>query len=71
MKILIFFLFAIFGMNALAEPYLTLDYYSGSCPSVVDIVRREMLEVAILDRPKLASILRLHFHDCFVQVSLH
>ncbi|XP_031492701.1 peroxidase 11-like [Nymphaea colorata] len=67
MKILLFFLFAMLAMTALAQPYLTQDYYSGSCPSVVDIVRREMIEIAIVDRPKLASILRLHFHDCFVQ----
>lgn len=51
-----------------SEPYLTLDYYASTCPSVVEIVRKEM-ECAVLSDPRNAAfILRLHFHDCFVQV---
>lgn len=50
-----------------SEPYLTLDYYASSCPSVLEIVRKEM-ECAVLSDPRNAAfILRLHFHDCFVQ----
>ncbi|XP_044494682.1 peroxidase 11-like [Mangifera indica] len=50
-----------------SEPYLTLDYYASTCPSVVEIVRKEM-ECAVLSDPRNAAfILRLHFHDCFVQ----
>ncbi|KAG9448662.1 hypothetical protein H6P81_008627 [Aristolochia fimbriata] len=59
--------FFIVGTSNAAEPYLTLDYYSSSCPHVLNIVRRE-LECAVLSEPRLAaSVLRLHFHDCFVQ----
>ncbi|XP_077236645.1 peroxidase superfamily protein [Tasmannia lanceolata] len=50
-----------------AEPYLSLDYYSSSCPSVLETIRSEM-ECAVYSNPRdAASILRLHFHDCFVQ----
>ncbi|XP_019164644.1 PREDICTED: peroxidase 11-like [Ipomoea nil] len=46
---------------------LTLDYYKSTCPSVLGIVRKEM-ECAVLSDPRNAAfILRLHFHDCFVQ----
>ncbi|BAT99116.1 hypothetical protein LR48_Vigan09g177600 [Vigna angularis] len=46
---------------------LTLDYYASTCPTVFDIVRKEM-ECAVLSDPRnAAKIVRLHFHDCFVQ----
>ncbi|KAL8533516.1 hypothetical protein ACS0TY_009788 [Phlomoides rotata] len=50
-----------------SEPPLTLAYYKSTCPTVLDIVRKEM-ECAVLSDPRNAAlILRLHFHDCFVQ----
>lgn len=71
MKFFIFTIFSIIlatGLQA-EDPYLNLDYYKSSCPSVLDIVKREM-ECAVLSDPRNAAIiLRLHFHDCFVQVS--
>ncbi|XP_072992782.1 peroxidase 11-like [Typha latifolia] len=46
---------------------LSLDYYSKSCPAAEHIVRQEM-ECAVRQNPRNAAIiLRLHFHDCFVQ----
>jgi len=51
-----------------SDPHLTLDYYASTCPTVFDIVRKEM-ECAVLSDPRNAAIIvRLHFHDCFVQV---
>ncbi|KAI4302201.1 hypothetical protein MLD38_037979 [Melastoma candidum] len=48
-------------------PPLTLDYYSSSCPTVFDVIRKEM-ECAVSSDPRNAAlIVRLHFHDCFVQ----
>ncbi|PON74603.1 Peroxidase [Parasponia andersonii] len=50
-----------------SDPPLTLDYYSSTCPTVFDIVRKET-ECAVLSDPRSAALLvRLHFHDCFVQ----
>ncbi|KAL4185590.1 hypothetical protein AMTRI_Chr10g231400 [Amborella trichopoda] len=47
--------------------YLSLDYYLKSCPKAISIIRSEM-ECAVREEPRMAaSILRLHFHDCFVQ----
>ncbi|ESW29585.1 hypothetical protein PHAVU_002G082100 [Phaseolus vulgaris] len=49
------------------DPPLTLDYYASTCPTVFDIVRKEM-ECAVISEPRNAAmIVRLHFHDCFVQ----
>ncbi|OVA14835.1 Plant peroxidase [Macleaya cordata] len=45
---------------------LVLDYYRESCPLAEEIVRRHV-EIAVLKDPRMAaSLLRLHFHDCFV-----
>ncbi|XP_043715616.1 peroxidase 11 [Telopea speciosissima] len=65
---LIFFILSIFVVNSQADdPSLTQDYYASSCPTAIEIVRKEM-ECAVLSDPGMAaSILRLHFHDCFVQ----
>ncbi|KAJ7943260.1 Peroxidase [Quillaja saponaria] len=50
-----------------SDPPLTLDYYAKTCPTVFDVIRKEM-ECAVLSNPRVAAlIVRLHFHDCFVQ----
>ncbi|WOH07779.1 hypothetical protein DCAR_0727213 [Daucus carota subsp. sativus] len=55
------------SLHASQDPPLKLDYYESTCPSVLEIVRKEM-ECAVLSDPRNAAlILRLHFHDCFVQ----
>ncbi|RRT40826.1 hypothetical protein B296_00058263 [Ensete ventricosum] len=46
---------------------LSLGYYSKTCPTAEEIVRTEM-ECAVKANPRNAAfIIRLHFHDCFVQ----
>ncbi|KAL6141421.1 hypothetical protein ACLB2K_059709 [Fragaria x ananassa] len=57
----------IFGSCSLiCDAQLTLGFYAKTCPNLKTIVRNAMLE-AILREPRMgASILRLHFHDCFV-----
>lgn len=51
-----------------AHPGLSPFFYDVSCPQANDIVM-SILEKAIAEDPRMAaSLLRLHFHDCFVQV---
>ncbi|XP_028109855.1 peroxidase 20 [Camellia sinensis] len=45
---------------------LVLDYYKETCPLLEELVQRTV-EIAVLRDPRMAaSLLRLHFHDCFV-----
>lgn len=50
---------------------LTLDYYKSTCPTVFDVIKKEMECIVKEDPRNAAIIIRLHFHDCFVQVSTH
>ncbi|KAM7272256.1 hypothetical protein ACFE04_026919 [Oxalis oulophora] len=48
-------------------PGLSADFYRFSCPQANHIVMTE-LEKAVAEEARIAaSLLRLHFHDCFVQ----
>lgn len=52
------------------EGVLVPDYYKESCPRAEKIVR-DHVRIAVLRDPRMAaSLLRLHFHDCFVMVEL-
>lgn len=45
---------------------LTATFYQSSCPNVSTIVRGVVLKGIISETRMAASLLRLHFHDCFV-----
>ncbi|XP_058198734.1 peroxidase P7-like [Rhododendron vialii] len=45
---------------------LTPDYYQFTCPGIFDIVRDIVQKAIDCDRRMGASLLRLHFHDCWV-----
>lgn len=44
------------------------DFYQFSCPQANDIVMSVLFNAISKDPRMAASLLRLHFHDCFVQV---
>jgi peroxidase len=51
-------------------PGLSFDFYKKSCPKAEFIVN-DFLKSAIRQNVGLAAaLIRLHFHDCFVQVSV-
>ncbi|KAL1358838.1 hypothetical protein HN51_004077 [Arachis hypogaea] len=43
------------------------SFYKNSCPNVHSIVREVIRNVSKTDPRMLGSLIRLHFHDCFVQ----
>ncbi|GLJ18509.1 hypothetical protein SUGI_0328780 [Cryptomeria japonica] len=54
-------------LHAQDLPILMPHYYEKSCPCAFPIIRNEM-HLALLKDPRMAaSLLRLQFHDCFVQ----
>jgi peroxidase len=62
------FLLAVPLLMAQDPSNLSLEHYAKTCPNVEHVVRTEM-ECAVRDEPRNAALmLRLHFHDCFVQV---
>lgn len=46
---------------------LSTDFYSKSCPKVFSVVKEEVESAVSKEKRMGASLLRLHFHDCFVQ----
>lgn len=50
---------------------LSPQFYQFSCPQANDIVMSVLEKAIAKDMRMAASLLRLHFHDCFVQVYLY
>ncbi|KAK7331680.1 hypothetical protein VNO80_28417 [Phaseolus coccineus] len=50
-----------------SEGQLQVGFYSNTCPQVDSIVRDVVREAALSDTSMAAVLLRLHFHDCFVE----
>ena len=57
-----------FGVRAGAAQ-LCAEYYDRTCPGVHRVVRRVLKKAHEADARIYASLTRLHFHDCFVQVN--
>ncbi|CAL0316045.1 unnamed protein product [Lupinus luteus] len=46
---------------------LSWRFYDRSCPKIESIIRTELKKIFDKDIGQAAGLLRLHFHDCFVQ----
>lgn len=55
-----------FSSNAQLSP----DFYAKTCPQLQSIAFQILEKVSKTDSRMPASIIRLHFHDCFVQVCI-
>ncbi|KAL3635960.1 hypothetical protein CASFOL_020507 [Castilleja foliolosa] len=59
--------FTLATIIAPTQAQLSLTYYATTCPNFVNITR-SVIQAAITREPRMAaSLIRLHFHDCFVQ----
>ncbi|KAJ0828360.1 putative peroxidase [Helianthus annuus] len=65
---LIFFL--LLTINTLCEVQLSSTFYDATCPNALRTIRSTVRTAISHERRMAASILRLHFHDCFVQILL-
>jgi hypothetical protein len=54
--------------GAAAGGRLSTSFYSKKCPNVQSIVRQGMASAVAAEKRMGASILRMFFHDCFVNV---
>uniref|UniRef100_A0A0E0QCR6 peroxidase n=1 Tax=Oryza rufipogon TaxID=4529 RepID=A0A0E0QCR6_ORYRU len=54
-----------------ATAHLSPTFYDTSCPRAMSIIK-STVTAAVNNEPRMgASLLRLHFHDCFVQARFH
>ncbi|KAG4964658.1 hypothetical protein JHK85_039633 [Glycine max] len=61
-----FLLLVLVGATTASGAELCADFYSCTCPNLLPIVKKGVAK-AIQKEPRMgASLLRLHFHDCFV-----
>ncbi|KAF9619216.1 hypothetical protein IFM89_005770 [Coptis chinensis] len=56
-----------FSHNANGGYYLYPQFYEHSCPGAQEIVKSVVAKAVAKDARMAASLLRLHFHDCFVK----
>ncbi|XP_050140450.1 peroxidase 59-like [Malus sylvestris] len=59
-------LITFFAFCFVAKAQLSTDFYKATCPDLFKIVRREAQNAVKSEMRMAASLLRLHFHDCFV-----
>lgn len=50
---------------------LKVNFYETTCLNAEDLVAQEMKQIQAEDPTLMPSLIRLHFHDCFVQVRNH
>lgn len=66
LQVLIMFSLAVIAFSDLSD-----DFYEDVCPEALPTIKRVVEDAVRKERRMGASLLRLHFHDCFVNVSLH
>ncbi|XP_047967974.1 lignin-forming anionic peroxidase-like [Salvia hispanica] len=50
-----------------SEAQLSATFYDATCPNASTIIRNSIRSAILAERRMAASLIRLHFHDCFVQ----
>ena len=66
-NMLIVFIALIFWSTALLAP-LAFDFYNETCPGAIEAINKLLLK-AVEHEPRMTtSLVRLHFHNCFVMV---
>ncbi|PWA37152.1 heme peroxidase [Artemisia annua] len=65
LSLFVFFMFQI--ATASSDDYgLSTEYYNRVCPQALPTIKRVVEDAVAQERRMGASLLRLHFHDCFV-----
>ncbi|EFJ12489.1 hypothetical protein SELMODRAFT_182303 [Selaginella moellendorffii] len=65
--VLMSYVFFFFFFLSVGRCQLQTGFYASSCPNAESIVKSEVSKATQQDSRLPASLIRLHFHDCFVQ----
>ncbi|KAF3452617.1 hypothetical protein FNV43_RR03050 [Rhamnella rubrinervis] len=65
-SLIIIIIMTFLGLCLVARSQLTADFYVKTCPNVAKIVRRGVQSAMRNEMRMGGSLIRLHFHDCFV-----
>jgi hypothetical protein len=68
-KVCLLFSVLLVGMTGMASAQLSSTFYDKSCPKALSIIKSAIVSAVSKEARMGASLLRLHFHDCFVQAS--
>ncbi|THG19326.1 hypothetical protein TEA_009018 [Camellia sinensis var. sinensis] len=66
-EVLVNFVMVVVLVMGTSSAQLCTDFYAETCPNVHKIVRSVVASAVSKEKRMGASLLRLHFHDCFVQ----
>ncbi|KAL2632866.1 hypothetical protein R1flu_004345 [Riccia fluitans] len=55
------------GRKLASHPGLSKDYYKHTCPQAEDVIRKAVFDEYDKDSEPAPGVLRLQFHDCFVE----
>lgn len=55
-------------LSTVGEAQLSFGFYNPTCSKLLPIVRQQVKNALKNEMRMAASLLRLHFHDCFVNV---
>jgi len=67
-RIMISFIFTLVLLSSICDAQLSSTFYDGTCPNALSTIRTAIRTAVSKERRMAASLIRLHFHDCFVQV---
>ncbi|KAH8497463.1 hypothetical protein H0E87_019941 [Populus deltoides] len=66
-KVAAAFIFMLFLLSTACQAKLSSAFYHKSCPKAESTIRTAIRTAIARERRMAASLIRLHFHDCFVQ----
>ncbi|KAJ1389675.1 Plant peroxidase, partial [Sesbania bispinosa] len=55
------------GTISICDAQLSSSFYDSTCPNALSTIRTVIRTSVSKERRMAASLIRLHFHDCFVQ----
>ncbi|KAL4320009.1 hypothetical protein GQ457_18G023530 [Hibiscus cannabinus] len=58
---------AVLLLSSVCQAQLSSSFYDGTCPNALSTIRSSVRTAIARERRMAASLIRLHFHDCFVQ----